>query len=313
MLLDLEIPVRYSRPSRIQNGLNLLREIRGLKGYEHIPIIVMTSHGHDSPELAVQTLRGNGAIDFVCKPFADTGHTLEKAVLDALDASGRSRPGASKRSKAAKSDPPQKFEYGEMVFFDDRVELCGVVICGGADSGNMRGVLETLRQTNSHGRYVLLSGTKIAEAIGCKGGQGAISSAVRDFRDRVYQVMLEEANIEIDRMNDIITNNRRNGYRLSDKIVVRDAGDPASEPQTPNRDAVSEPQSDGVSDPAINDRQRWALERMRAGVRFRKADLVAQFKCSVSTAERDLRDLRSRGLIEFHGPPRTGYWRIFQG
>ncbi|NOX54660.1 MAG: hypothetical protein GXP27_09520, partial [Planctomycetes bacterium] len=40
VLLDLEIPVKYSRPSRIQNGQNLLQEIRSRRGYEDIPIIV---------------------------------------------------------------------------------------------------------------------------------------------------------------------------------------------------------------------------------------------------------------------------------
>ncbi len=83
ILLDLEIPVRYGRPSRIPNGQHLLREVRGMKGYEDIPIIVMTSHGHDSPDLAVEVLRCDGATDFVKKTFADSGHTLEKAIRDA--------------------------------------------------------------------------------------------------------------------------------------------------------------------------------------------------------------------------------------
>ena len=100
VLLDLEIPVRYGRPSRIANGQNLLREVRTLKGYADIPIIVMTSHGHDSPDLAVEVLRCDGATDFVKKTFADSGHTLEKAIQDALTVSGRSRPGAAKRSGA---------------------------------------------------------------------------------------------------------------------------------------------------------------------------------------------------------------------
>ena len=67
VLLDLEIPVKYGRKSRLVNGLNMLQEIRSTRGFELIPIIIMTSHGHDSPDLAIEVLRGNGATDFVKK------------------------------------------------------------------------------------------------------------------------------------------------------------------------------------------------------------------------------------------------------
>ncbi|QNN24714.1 response regulator [Planctomycetales bacterium ZRK34] len=197
ILLDLEIPVRYGRPSRIPNGQNLLREIRRMKGFEHIPIIVMTSHGHDSPDLAVEVLRGNGAIDYVKKPFADNGHTLEKAIQDGLTASGRARPGAAKRSGATKEEPPHPFECGELVFFKDRVELCEVKICGGPESGMIRRILDALRQTNTHGRYVRYAGAELAKLVGYERGQNGIAEAVRDFRDQVCMVMLSEANIKM--------------------------------------------------------------------------------------------------------------------
>jgi DNA-binding response OmpR family regulator len=35
VLLDLEIPVQYGRPSRIQNGKNLILDIRSIKGHEN--------------------------------------------------------------------------------------------------------------------------------------------------------------------------------------------------------------------------------------------------------------------------------------
>jgi len=63
-LLDLEIPVRYGTPCRIANGKNLLREIRRTGGFEDIPIIVITSHGHDSPKLAIEVMKHGGAVDF---------------------------------------------------------------------------------------------------------------------------------------------------------------------------------------------------------------------------------------------------------
>jgi CheY-like chemotaxis protein len=164
ILLDLQIPVCYGRKSRIPNGQNLLREIRAMKGYADIPIIVMTTHGHDSPDLAVEVFRCDGASDFVKKPFADRGHTLEKAVRDALAASGRSRPGAAKRSGPGIDEPPRAFECGEMVFSPSRIDLCDVKVCGGPESGMIRRILDELRHTNSHGRFVRYDGKRAGHA-----------------------------------------------------------------------------------------------------------------------------------------------------
>ncbi len=305
ILLDLQIPVRYGRPSRIPNGKNLLQHIRSIKGYEDIPIIVMTTHGHDSPDLAVEVLRGNGAIDYVRKPFPDKGHTLEKAIHDALTASGRSRPGAAKRSAAVKVQVPQPFECGEMVFAKDRVELCGVNICGGPESGMIRRILDELRQKNSRGRYVRYDGNQLAKRVGCERGQNGVAEAVRDFRNSVCEVMIDEANVQMNRMRDIILNDRRYGYRLPSKITVRDADDPVNE----QRDPANAPLT-GDDDPANNERQQWALRQMRAGKELRKADITDQFECSKETARRDLKDLRRRGLVEFAGPSKTGHWQL---
>jgi len=110
------------------------------------------------------------------------------------------------------------------------------------------------------------------------------------------------------------------GYRLSSKITVRDADDPANAPQSepgdpPNdpvngrRDPVNDPLN-GADDPANNERQQWALGRMHVGRELRKADVADHFECSKETARRDLKDLRRRGIIEFIGPSKTGYWRL---
>ena len=309
ILLDLEIPVRYGRPSRILNGQNLLREIRGRKGYEDIPIIVMTSHGHDSPDLAVEVLRCDGATDFVKKTFADSGHTLEKAIRDALVASGRSRPGAAKRSRAVKDEPPQPFECGEMVFSEDRVELCEVKICGGPESGMIRCILDELRRKNAHSRYVRYSGSELAKRVDCERGQNGVAEAVRDFRSSVCEVMLDEASIQMNRMRDIILNDRRYGYRLPSKITVRNADDPVNDPANEQSAPVNDPLT-GADAPENNERQQWALKQMQAGRELRKADIADHFECSKETVRRDLKDLRRRGLIEFFGPAKTGHWRL---
>ncbi|NQU20407.1 MAG: response regulator, partial [Candidatus Nealsonbacteria bacterium] len=82
-LLDLDIPVRTGTRPRIQNGENLLHEILRRQGLFGPPVIVITGHGKDGPELARRVM-SEGAVDFVNKPFPSVGDTLDKAIRRAL-------------------------------------------------------------------------------------------------------------------------------------------------------------------------------------------------------------------------------------
>lgn len=306
ILLDLEIPVRYGRPSRISNGQELLREIRAMPGHEETPIIVMTAHGHDSPDLAIEVLRCDGASDFVKKPFTDHNRTLEKAIHDNLAACGRFHPGAATRFGIIQSDPPRPFEAGELVFYASRVDFCGIKICGGPECGMKRRVLDELRQKNDYDKFVSYSGNELAARIGCDQGQNGVASTIRNLRRHVHETMSAEVNLRLDHRHDFIVNDRHLGYHFSPKISVRDTDEQVKH----NRDTINDPitfPNNGIS---FNDRQRWALEQLKMGLELRKSDLMAHFHCSESTATRDFHALRIHGIIEFLGPSRTGYWRL---
>lgn len=85
--------------------------------------------------------------------------------------------------------------------------------------------------------------------------------------------------------------------------------DPANGPQCRIRDPLNDAVN-GDNHMENNERQQWAIEQMQVNGEFRKADLIEQFECSTTTAERDLREPRRCGLIEFVGPAKTGFWRI---
>lgn len=309
VLLDLEIPVKYGRPSRLQNGQNLLSDIRRIKGYENIPIVIMTSHGKDGPHLAVEVMRCNGANDFVTKPFPEKGHTLEKAIKDALRAAGRSHPAAKKRSgKQLPPEPAHRFETGLMVFYPTHVELGGVKICGD-DSTTVRRILDALREKKPNGKYVVYSGDKLAQLTDCDGGQNTIATCIMGFRDSVYHSLYNEANIECDRMKDIILNDRKYGYRFSEKIEVRDADDTQSAIHDPQNDTQNDPQYSSKNDD-WNERQRWILQQLQAGVPLQNKHIQKQFKVTAVTVKRDLSPLRKRGLVVFKGSSKTGFWSL---
>jgi CheY-like chemotaxis protein len=84
ILLDLEIPVHKARNhARVQHGVNLLVEIRADGGFPDVPVITTLAEHRGNTDIAVWVMR-KGAADFLRKPFADVGYTLEKAITDAL-------------------------------------------------------------------------------------------------------------------------------------------------------------------------------------------------------------------------------------
>jgi len=183
-LLDLEIPVQAEHSlARIQNGENLLREIIGRRGRRHAPIIIMTSHGTNGPQLAVRMMK-LGASDYVTKPFDTVGKTLDNAILEALAKGG---PIQNPSDRHVSSDTWVPFEGGKLVFFRDRVELCGVVVVEG--DVRTRQILDRLKQRRPKGRYVAYSGGELAEELEILGGQNAVAEAVKDFRDQVGEAL----------------------------------------------------------------------------------------------------------------------------
>jgi len=66
-----------------------------------------------------------------------------------------------------------------------------------------------------------------------------------------------------------------------------------------------------VSVPA-SDRQRWFLEQLAASKQIKASDLAAYWSISEKTAKRDIADLKSKGLIEFVGAPKNGFYRVMR-
>jgi len=60
----------------------------------------------------------------------------------------------------------------------------------------------------------------------------------------------------------------------------------------------------------LNDRQHWALEQLRAGVKLRRQDIEKHFRVTEKTAKRDLSNLVKRSLIVFERTPQPGNYRL---
>ena len=215
-LLDLELPVRTNRErARVQTGENLLGEIVRHRGEDRAPIIVMTGHGLDCPDLAVRVMK-NGAVDYVKKPFPPTGNTLDRAILEALASHKQKHNAAPAGVPDRGADTPTPFKGGEMVFVPDRVTLCGMTVVQGRT--RMRRILEVLREKRANGKYVAYSGAKLAAKLGAMSGENAISEAVTKFRDIVVDQLASQG-ITCGRHDVLLS--RSSGYRLAESVTVR--------------------------------------------------------------------------------------------
>ena len=303
-LLDLEIPVKQGRNfPRIENGINLLRELVSHYGRQ-TPVIVMTAHGNDGPHQGVDCMK-MGAADYIPKPFPVSGQTLDKAILQALENSGQSKP----KSTAAKkpSGPPRPFEGGKMVLFKRRVEICGVEV---PISQMMHRILTRLSEKRSNGKYVAYSGSDLIELLDLNCGQNGIGSQFLEFRNKTAERLLEGANIICER-NSIIASGGP-GYRLQEWIMFESVTRSASRSRTEvdEQEIPSEPASASV-DPLssnLNERQRWALSQLELGVKLQLRHILDYFGCSSATAKRDLTALKTLKLVRFVGSARAGHY-----
>ena len=60
----------------------------------------------------------------------------------------------------------------------------------------------------------------------------------------------------------------------------------------------------------VSDRQRWFLEQLVASKQIRASDLATYWSISEKTAKRDIADLKRKGIVEFIGAPKNGFYRI---
>ncbi len=130
-------------------------------------------------------------------------------------------------------------------------------------------------------------------------GQNDVADAVRRLRTRIKKVMLDRANVKCARQ-DVINNDRKYGYSLSHKITV--SGEIGN-------DVDNIP--DNINNPSA--RQLWILSLLRGNDKMQKGEIYPgyqkRFTRSKTTLERDLEELRQRGLMRFEGEKRTGSWR----
>jgi DNA-binding response OmpR family regulator len=231
ILLDLEIPSRSHGAPDIAYGQNLLRKIRQTPGHNSTPVLAITAHGLDSHHLALDMMK-LGATDFVGKPFGRE-NPLEEKIREALRGRSGDRTGAVKAAPAKLT----KFEGGDLAFYEDRVELCGIKVCGARNASIKRRVLDILRERTVKGNYRCFPMKDIADCLKLN-RLGAVAEAVADFRDECRGRMRDAAGIDCE--NEDVVSNQNRGYHFRDWIKVLERIDEAEAAATERNVTLTE-------------------------------------------------------------------------
>ncbi len=253
----------------------------------------------------VTCLLGNGAMEFICKPFGDaaSGKSLSRVIQNVLDKHRCTFPAGT-----LPADPPTDFRGGTLAFYRTHIELNGEIILESDGPGHSWKVMEVLRTPRGNGKLPHLSAPKLANAVDPTGQltEGAIASCIHDMRVRICNTMLEKANVVVGREGVIANKNR--GYHLAAWLNIE------------SHDGIAQQTSDAGPlqghDPApkahgpASERQAWILSQLRDGVKLQRQMVQKHFGVSERQAKRELAGLSSQGLIEFVRKPRPGYYRL---
>jgi CheY-like chemotaxis protein/biotin operon repressor len=281
VLLDLELPTRKGKPTATQVGRNLLDQIRACPRNGSTPVIMVTNHGGEGPETAVD-LMAQGANYFIHKMnLGQLENSIKRVLTPKVSLS-------SPVSGAAQSNAPlQPFDGGDLEFTDQGVAINGIHLAG--RTSTIYGIIRALCETNGKGRRQSLSGQALADRLNLTRGQVAIGEAVSAFRTKAVGE-LRKAGFEADHEGIIITG--RSGYELAQRIRTQEAiATTAGEPQ----EVLPE------------QRQRWVIEQLESGRKLKRNDLETHFGICTTTAKRYLKALDHS--IEFTAGPK-GYYRL---
>lgn len=327
VLLDLEIPTRFGRPTLLATGHALLDDIR--KAHPAIPIIVISAKDDDRHLLGMEVLRLNRATDFVRKPFPDPGQgrTLTQTISEVLATRSRLH-GATSAAK-----PARKFTGGELVFYRDRVTLERVRIAYEAEDTLFRRILEALAVKDEEDRFVRFTGAELVDAVGVETSEKTINGRIRDLRNHITAVMDQEGGLTV-HAQDVIETGRggQKGYRLAAHIRFRvvDADWLPPSPDCPEATAVPPTLApkggngtqtsaslapngtqSAAKDPleGLAKEQRELAQALAGGQTFTNAAIQERWGIKDRTVSRWMAALRDLGLAEFVGPSRTGCWQ----
>lgn len=276
----------YGKSKNPDNCCHFLYQAR--KILPNIPIIITGPKEYATKGYAAKLVRA-GAFDFVDLPEPSSGRSLSGSIRDAL-----------RREKKKEFDKTtvKDFVSGDMVFYDSRVELCGLILTDIDDFGLTHRFLNLLTKLTIAGKRICYSPAKLAKIL--KTTPEAVRTMLCRLRRSIFVGMRKERNIKVG-IDEIIPKKpgKGGGYCLSEKvnIVFRTSNAPEDNPEKTYFNNFPS-------------RQQKIIDFLCRQGSISKTQVEHICECSARTAQRELAFLRDEGYIVFEGHGARGRWRF---
>lgn len=346
MLSDISIQARlHNGNARIQNTENMLDQMAGMKLKNTPPVILMSDYATSNAEETVEVMRlaksmhCRGVVDFVAKPLASKGRTLDRVIKkflsgkidrikitwpevaepptidpgDGNDYSGENEQNlcddSQRTPKPGLPKPLVPFPGGVLAYYPRHIEFCGEIITEKSRRGYTWQILQILRETNGHGKYVHLGSRALARKLNPEPEQNTLIRSVCSLRARFIKIARTRLGYECGH-EDVVAKDDQ-GYYLADGIVVEVYDDD----DTP----VSQAAGDGnnpskstaeKSSLILNEKQRWIMDRLTSEGKLTRREVEKEFNISDRTAKRVLGELSDAGLTVFDRATHPGFYRL---
>ena len=140
----------------------------------------------------------SGEVEIHCKECDEDFEVVVRSL------GGRAAESVSTEMAAIAREGPRPFVRGEMVFYPDRVELCGVKIVSDAGVGHSKKMLAILSEKRPDGRFVRMSGEKLAAQVDRYIGIDTITGCAKSIRTSIRKRLLRDLDL-ICGQHDVLT------------------------------------------------------------------------------------------------------------
>ena len=308
-VLDLDVPARSKGGIQsTENGLKLFEEICAPPGQDTPAAIVLLPADAKCGVSPTRVMKL--AARLMHRSTANKKRRAGRKPQPSKAAPNTETLPSASTSTPAKPRSPIPFTGGELVVYHDHVELDGVIVLTDQGTGLMRQILLVLKARQDGSIMESLSVQKLAARTD---PDGDVAKAILQFRDTVTREMAKERGVECGRMS--VIESGRHGYRFAKGVTARLIADEApretreARGEAPHeaRDPRHEAPQGSPGEPSLNERRKWIVAEYQAGRRPSNKDIQKANRCSRATAARDLKALKSLGLL------RDGHKRQPQG
>ncbi|MBN1123799.1 MAG: hypothetical protein JXA82_02250, partial [Sedimentisphaerales bacterium] len=201
------------------------------------------------------------------------------------------------------------FSGGVLAYHPRHIEFCGEIITEKSRRGYAWQILQVLRETNGHDKYVHLGSRALARKLNPEPEQNTLIRSICSLRARFIKLARNRLGYECGQ-EDVIAKDDQ-GYYLADGIVVEVYDEDGTLTDQPDDAGKNSSKSKAEKSSLIlNEKQRWIIARLTSEGKMTRREVEQKFNISDRTAKRVLGELSDADLIVFDRSTHPGFYRL---